>query len=164
MTDSSRYPVVVCGASIGPMEDYLRRYHNATNDELAYLESILQLRFKDRTPLSMKDSGYGYPSIVIDDFLYHGDYRQASNINLLKEMNIRHIVSVIDSELGPTITEHCNVLFIKLPDEIQVDVKQYFDQTNEFLLKCKEKNEKVLVHCQMGISRSSSIVLAYLMK
>ena len=164
MTDTPRYPVIVSGASLGPMKDYLLRYHNATNDEVAYLESIMQLRFKDRAPLPMQNSGYGTPSIVIDDFLYHGDYRQASNINLLKELNIRHIVSVIDSELSPTITEHCNVLFINLSDEIQANVKQHFDQTNEFLSKCKEKNEKVLVHCQMGISRSSSIVLAYLMK
>lgn len=164
MSDTPRYPVIVSGASLGHIAYFLREIHNATDDEIAYLESILQLRFKDRPPLSIEKSGYGYPSIVIDDFLYHGDYRQATNVNLMKELNIRHIVSVIDSPLSGPITEQCNVLFIHLPDDISVDVRQHFDQTNEFLLKCKEKNEKVLVHCQMGISRSSSIVLAYLMK
>jgi protein-tyrosine phosphatase len=62
------------------------------------------------------------------------------------------------------ITEKFNVLWINVNDELQADIKKYFDETNQFLYNCKEKNEKVLVHCQMGISRSSSIVLAYLMK
>ncbi|CAF0946036.1 unnamed protein product [Adineta steineri] len=51
-----------------------------------------------------------------------------------------------------------------MQDEEDVSINQYFEKTNDFLLSCKEKKEKVLVHCQMGISRSSSIVLAYLMK
>ncbi|CAF1649443.1 unnamed protein product [Rotaria magnacalcarata] len=44
------------------------------------------------------------------------------------------------------------------------NIRQYFDQANEFLHSCKNKNERVLIHCQLGISRSSSIVLAYLLK
>jgi protein-tyrosine phosphatase len=157
-------PYVVFGSSIGPMEDYLRRSLNATDDELEYLKTILDLRMKERPPLPPGRSGYGSPSIVIDDFLYHGDLNQASNIGLLNSLGIRHIVSVCDFSLEKSITDKCNVLWINLSDDIGADVKQYFDQTNKFLYECKEKNEKVLVHCQMGISRSSSIILAYLMK
>lgn len=163
-TATSPVPSVTFGSFIGPMEGFLRQSLNATDDELLYLTNILELRMKKRSPLSIEQSGYSSPSIVIDDFLYHGDFVQASNIGLLKKLDIRHIVSVCDYSLNTTITEQCNVLQINLDDAIYADVKQYFDQTNEFLLQCKQKNEKVLVHCQMGISRSSSIVLAYLMK
>jgi hypothetical protein len=163
-SDPQLIPSVVFGSSIGPMEEHLRRLFNATDDELVYLKRILDLRTKKRSPLPPERSGYGSPSIVIDDFLYHGDLYQASNISLLNSLDIRHIISVNDDSLQKHITDKFNVLWINLSDEMKADVKQYFDQTNQFLFNCKEKNEKVLVHCQMGISRSSSIILAYLMK
>ncbi|CAF4410453.1 unnamed protein product, partial [Adineta steineri] len=40
----------------------------------------------------------------------------------------------------------------------------HFDKTNELLHGFYEKNECCLVHCAAGISRSATIVLAYLMK
>jgi len=100
----------------------------------------------------------------IDDFLFHGDLGHASNMNLLKQLDIRHIVNICDCELDDEIKQAFEVLWINLDDTLGVDIRQHFDKTNDFLLKCKEKNEKVLVNCQMGISRSSTIVLAYLMK
>ena len=33
-----------------------------------------------------------------------------------------------------------------------------------FAAKIKERNEKVLVHCHIGVNRSPTVVLAYLMK
>ncbi len=167
MTDTSdrpQIPSVVFGSSIDGMADPLRRLLNVTEEELTYLKTILTLRTKKRQPLAPERSGYGYPSIVIDDFLYHGDLGHASNIGLLNQLGIRHIVNVCDCSLDQMITEKFNVLWINVNDELQADIKKYFDETNQFLYNCKEKNEKVLVHCQMGISRSSSIVLAYLMK
>ena len=146
------------------MEEYLRRNHNATDEELLYLRQLLDLRGKRRSPLPHDRSGYGSPSIVIDDFLYHGDFQHASNINLLNRLNIRHIIDACDCKLDENIQKNFNVLWVNVYDELGSNVRKYFDETNEFLYRCREKNEKVLVHCQMGISRSSSIVLAYLMK
>jgi hypothetical protein len=162
--DCPPMPSVVFGSSIGFMIDTLRKSLNATDDELAYLKIVLDLRTKKRQPLASERSGYGYPSVVIDDFLYHGDLGHASNIGLLNQLGIRHIINACDCPLDKMITDNFNVLWINLYDELKADIKQYFYETNEFLYNCKEKNEKVLVHCQMGISRSSSIVLAYLMK
>jgi hypothetical protein len=157
-------PSVIFGSNIVPMEDHLRKSLNATDDELAYLKVISDLRTKKREPLSSERSSSGYPSVVIDDFLYHGDLGHASNIGLLTKLDIRHIINVCDCELETIIKEKFNVLWINLHDELRSDIKKHFDETNQFLYNCKQKNEKVLVHCQMGISRSSSIVLAYLMK
>jgi len=167
MTDTSdcpQIPSVIFGSNIGVMTDSLRKLFNATDDELAYLKMILDLRMKKRQPLASGNSGYGYPSVVIDNFLYHGDLGHASNIGLLNQLGIRHIINISDCSLDERITEKFNVLWISLYDELRADIKKHFDETNQFLYNCKEKNEKVLVHCQMGISRSSSIVLAYLMK
>ena len=149
-------------SGIGPIEDYLRKEHNATDDELKYLDEILKLRAKHREPT--RSSDYASPSIVLDGFLYHGDLGHASNMGLLKSLGIRHIIDICDCPLDSAIVEEFNVLWINLDDEMKANIRQYFEQTNQFLYECKRKNEKVLVHCQMGISRSSSIVLAYLMK
>ena len=102
--------------------------------------------------------------MVIDDFLYHGELKHASNKKLLIDLNIRHIINISDCELDQDIHDHFNVVWINLDDDFSADISQHFDRTNEFLQSCKTKGDKVLVHCQMGISRSSSIVLAYLLK
>jgi hypothetical protein len=151
--------------SVDIMGGYLKDTFNATDEELAYLNELLDLRIKKRQSLTTLDrSFYNSPSVVIDDFLYHGALGHASNIKLLNELGIRHIIDVCDCELEKEILEKFHVLWINLNDELKVDIKKHFEETNQFLNDCKQKNEKVLVHCQMGISRSSSIVLAYLMK
>jgi len=150
--------------SVDIMGDYLVDKFNATNEELTYLNEILDLRIKKRDSLTVGRMFYNSPSIVIDDFLYHGDFNHASNIKLLNELGIRHIIDVCDCQLEKQILENFHVLWINLNDDLQADIRKHFDETNQFLYDCKQKNEKVLVHCQMGISRSSSVVLAYLMK
>ncbi len=67
-----------------------------------------------------------------------------------------------DESLKKEIQKNFNVLWINLNKGLNTNISQHFEKTNDFLLSCKEKNEKVLVQCHMVISRSSSIVLAYL--
>ncbi|CAF3082827.1 unnamed protein product [Rotaria sp. Silwood2] len=150
--------------SVGVMGSYLKETFNATDEELAYLQEIFNHRDQKLRSLSTGRNTYGSPSVVIDDFLYHGDLGHASNIRLLNQLGIRHIIDVCDCQLDKEILDNFHVLWINLYDELRADIKKHFDESNDFLHNCKQKNEKVLVHCQMGISRSSSVVLAYLMK
>lgn len=151
--------------SLDFMGDYLKGKYNATDEEIARIDELLALRMKKRRSLSQVSQTHpASPSIVIDDFLYHGNLGHASNMKVLNEVGIRHIINVCDCKLDEDILENFNVLWIILQDDLDQDVKIYFEQTNQFLYECKQKNEKVLVHCQMGISRSAAIVLAYLMK
>ena len=39
-----------------------------------------------------------------------------------------------------------------------------FDETFKFIKDAKEQGGRILVHCKMGVSRSASCVIAYLMK
>ena len=57
----------------------------------------------------------------------------------------------VTCELDQPIRENFHVLWINSYDELQSDIKKYFDQTNQFLHECYEK---VFVHCQMDVSRS----------
>ncbi|UJR08880.1 hypothetical protein I4U23_013135 [Adineta vaga] len=104
------------------------------------------------------------PSIVLDEFLFLGNIQHANNRELLHRFQIKHIINVCDFGLGQTILDNFNVIHIPMPDEPRTNIKQHFDRTNELLHGFYEKKERCLVHCAAGVSRSATIVLAYLMK
>ena len=49
-------------------------------------------------------------------------------------------------------------------DSDKEDIKKYFGSSYEFIDEAIKNNGNVLVHCHAGISRSSSILIAYIMK
>lgn len=56
-----------------------------------------------------------------------------------------------------------NYLYIPVEDKSTANLGQYFEKCVQFIEKSRKKTN-VLVHCKVGISRSSAIVIAYLMK
>jgi len=143
-------------------KDRLRDEMQATDEELNCLERLIKLQ---KEKMNFPIGSRSQPSVVIDDFLYHGDLGHAIDINLLLDLEICHIINLCECPLDDQMGKVFNVLWINdLEDSFQGNIKQYFEETNKLLYECKKNNEKVLVHCQAGISRSSSIVLAYLIR
>jgi hypothetical protein len=77
--------------------------------------------------------------------------------DLLYKLGIKQILSV-----GKELLPHRfngPVYKINIDDNESEDISKYFNQCIEFI-----KKAPTVVHCRMGISRSTSVVIAYLMK
>lgn len=55
------------------------------------------------------------------------------------------------------------VLRIPIPDVADYDIRKILRTTNNFIEQSLKQGHCVLVHCWWGISRSASVVIAYLM-
>jgi atypical dual specificity phosphatase len=100
--------------------------------------------------------------------LYVADMYTATDAPTLERLRITHVVSVVTvSQLGDTYPYPPNVNHLNLPidDGISSDIARYFDHAIKWIKKAMDEDESVnvVVHCMCGISRSPSIVMAYLM-
>lgn len=56
--------------------------------------------------------------------------------------------------------------YLQVPvlDKSDINIAAYFDQVSDLIEQTRQKNGKTLIHCIAGVSRSATLVLAYLMK
>lgn len=98
---------------------------------------------------------------IIDDVLYLGGKEAVSN-GFLRANNVKTIINVA-SECNDVI-EMKDIVVMKYEiDDSFGDIYKYFD---EIISKIKDNVSRggVLVHCYAGMSRSATIVMAYLIK
>ncbi|CAK9436259.1 uncharacterized protein LODBEIA_P08170 [Lodderomyces beijingensis] len=84
--------------------------------------------------------------------------------DLRAEYNISSILSVLPGEISETFTSNYNWKQISVTDEVTTNLIQHFDECCDFIDKATENGGKVLVHCAQGVSRSVTVIMAYLMK
>jgi protein-tyrosine phosphatase len=101
-------------------------------------------------------------SLIIEG-LYLGDVSDSGNELLLKKLKINRIL-IVGQELAPKFKENYKYLKIEAIETPNYEIKDYFEQTSDFIDDALAKKENVLVHCAVGMNRSATIVIAYLMK
>lgn len=101
--------------------------------------------------------------------LYIGNVAVAQNKKTLCKLGITHVLNAAHSKQGSIGDQSfygstCVYYGIPAEDSDNFDLSQYFKPAADFIHKAlKNKDGKVLVHCIMGMSRSATLVLAYLM-
>ena len=117
--------------------------------------------------MSQLMSHYNYmntPSISkIKDRLYLGDEAGAKDVDGLKKREITFVCGFTkesDYEHDPDIDYH----HVSIVDSSTTSLLELFDPIYD-LIKCSiDYGDVVYVHCLAGVSRSASIVIAYLMR
>ncbi|CAF1162517.1 unnamed protein product [Rotaria sordida] len=105
-----------------------------------------------------------YPSVVLDNQLYLGTGHQATNWKVVRDLKLTHIIN-ISVEHQCVFADKIKYLHIELEDKEDVLLKDRFDETIHFMnIAFQNPTNRILVHCNLGISRSSTLILAYLMK
>ncbi|KAL4486035.1 hypothetical protein ABPG72_003969 [Tetrahymena utriculariae] len=94
--------------------------------------------------------------------IYVGNYLSAMDQkNLIKE-NITHIINCSPSDCPNLFEKDFTYLNINIQDNWKTNLFLVIYIILDFLRNALEKNGRVLIHCNQGISRSPSIVIAYL--
>eukprot|EP00898_Chlorokybus_atmophyticus_P002516 jgi/Chlat1/3265/Chrsp22S03519 len=105
-----------------------------------------------------------FPSEVVEGFLYLGDLEHAQDVDGLKELSITHVLTAHTDKESLKVPKALNHLFINLADFEEEDITSYFDQASDFIDGVKPSSGRVLVHCGAGVSRSATLVVAWLMR
>jgi len=133
----------------GGYDEMMNKYGNCISSDFEYPEHLE----RDSTLL---------PNEIVPGFLFLGAYLHAYIPKVLDSLGISKIINVTPEPHEEELLARFGNYQIQIADHQSMDIKQHFVETVEYIKECKKKGEKVFVHCQKGISRSASIVLAYL--
>ena len=103
-----------------------------------------------------------HPSKIFN-WLYLGSYQNACNLKDLKDLKINYILNCA-AECQNKNYPDIDYYQVKINDFPNFNISLFFKKTNEFINKAKLLGKNILIHCQLGISRSTTCLIAYMIK
>ncbi|KAJ7247047.1 protein-tyrosine phosphatase-like protein [Mycena rebaudengoi] len=98
--------------------------------------------------------------------LYLGSLSAVNDHPLLRAHGIVHLVQAIEAPWAPPCRQEDGFVSysIDIRDKESVDLRPHLEAACVYIERALRRGESVLVHCQQGVSRSPSIVIAYLIR
>ena len=133
------------------------KYYSQTSYYLAYVYGWMRSMAQ---PYISTD--FNVHQVVDNDNVFIGDIASAYNRDKMKEIGITHVITAV---LGvtPRFPEDFVYMTVPVRDVASEDIQRYLTDTSEFINDALTGGGKVLVHCICGVSRSATIVAAWLM-
>ena len=102
-------------------------------------------------------------SEVVDGLIYLGSDFIAKDKSMLDSFGITHVINC-SGDYSPNYHEKQGIEYktYHLKDHISENIECIFYDAIQFIEKVKDLKGKVYIHCVQGISRSSTLVLCYL--
>lgn len=99
---------------------------------------------------------------VVRPFLLLASQDAAHDIDTLQRYKVTHVLNVAYgvTNLFPDQLVYKTLQILDLPE---TDITSYLVECGSFIDEARDKDGVVLVHCNAGVSRSSSVVIGYLM-
>ncbi|KAJ8307734.1 hypothetical protein KUTeg_005806 [Tegillarca granosa] len=151
------YNMIILSESVFPSWDQTKESKGE------YLRIFLAFNSYTFINVSLRlDTCFNCEPVEILPYLYLGNFQHASQLELLQRLGITALMNV-STNCKNHFEEHLQYMNIEVNDTDSADLSSWFPQAISFIDSVKERNGKVLVHCQAGVSRSATICLAYLM-
>nr|BAK01662.1 predicted protein [Hordeum vulgare subsp. vulgare] len=99
----------------------------------------------------------------INDFLYLGSRMVAESKPSLEKEGITHILNCAGTVCSPAFPGDYAYRVLYLADGPNQDMASLFYEVLDWIEAARQKNGHVFVHCEKGISRSSTMAICYLM-
>ncbi|XP_037093461.1 dual specificity protein phosphatase 3-like isoform X1 [Pollicipes pollicipes] len=142
-----------------------------------------------RSPLTVEDlrdmlvapshGRIAFPSKPYDEVypgIYIGDGATALSLTVLRSLKVTHVLNAAHGRDNATYAgcyvrtrasfySAAGMIFLGVPavDTRECNICVHFEEAADFIAAALEQNGKVLVHCVQGLSRSATLVIAYLM-
>nr|XP_055196927.1 serine/threonine/tyrosine-interacting-like protein 1 isoform X3 [Nyctereutes procyonoides] len=108
------------------------------------------------------DAFQPYPAEIMPGKIYLGNFRQACDPKIQKDLKIKAHVN-ISMETGPFfINDDDNLLHIKIEDSLEANIFPFLRHLCHFLEIHLQLGSVILVFSTLGISRSCAAILAFL--
>ncbi|BFZ03904.1 hypothetical protein BsWGS_06943 [Bradybaena similaris] len=113
--------------------------------------------------------GRAYDEVYDGVFIGEGD--SAQSLNCMKRLGVTHVLNAAQgTDIFHVNTDHAtykraNIHFlgIEATDFVNCDLSKHFVPAADFIEAALQAGGKVFVHCVQGVSRSATLVIAYLM-
>jgi protein-tyrosine phosphatase len=99
----------------------------------------------------------------IIDNIYLGGLSTSIHVENLKKQGITHIISIMNGSYSMYPNEF-KYKHVHINDDPWLSIDTHFDECIQFIEECQKAGGNILIHCMCGISRSVTIIGAYLIK
>jgi len=95
--------------------------------------------------------------------LYLGNQKASRQKDTLRERNIESVLC-IGTGLTTYFPDDFEYKHISIDDDASENILEHFESCIDFIERSLNENRAVFVHCAAGVSRSASVVIAYVMR
>lgn len=112
----------------------------------------------------MEDDEVSQISCIIENKLYLSGMLPIRKISSVKDLCITHILSLTSLDECHENEQKFITKHLKINDDLNTDITKYAEELINFIVEGTRDNNKILVHCGLGVSRSPAVICLYLMK